>query len=243
MNMSDLPFLGLPLRATASGALWWPDADLLVVSDLHLSKSDRLARRRSLLLPPYETRETLARLAEVLQATGARRVICLGDSFDDDAGPQAMVAADAACLAQLQAGRDWIWISGNHDTQPPGLPGKAMAEMREGPLCFRHIAQAGATVGEVSGHYHPKHSLTTRAGRITRPAFLWDSLRLMLPAFGAYTGGLSSADPALRALFGDGAKATLTGPNPVCVPIAQTKARPKHSPAVPPVQRRGDSCG
>ena len=129
-----------PLQALPSGALYLPDYNLLTVSDLHFGKSERIARRGGTLLPPYETRETLARLDADLKATGARSVISLGDGFDDTAAADALDASARQGLARLMAGRDWTWISGNHDPGPVGPGGDHRAEMRIGALTFRHIA-------------------------------------------------------------------------------------------------------
>ena len=206
MNWHDFTFCSIRLRALPSGALFWPDEALLCVSDLHLGKSDRLARRGGALLPPYETRETLTRLDADLAATGALHVICLGDSFDDDMAAEALAEDETLWLLRMMAGRDWTWIAGNHDPAPMTLGGEHRAEIHLGPLTFRHIAEADAA-GEVSGHYHPKASL---AGK-TRPCFLIDAARIILPAFGTYTGGLRSHDAALTTLMAPTALAILTG--------------------------------
>lgn len=195
-----------PLIARPSGALFWPDRQLLCVSDLHLGKSGRMARRAGALLPPYETRETLLRLEAEIEATGARTVICLGDSFDDSAALDGLDADDRLWLTRLIAGRDWIWIAGNHDAGPLDIAGSHRAEVHLGALTFRHIAEPGVQA-EVSGHYHPKARL---AGKVWR-CFLADSTRLILPAFGTYTGGLWTHDPALIGLMQPGALAVLCG--------------------------------
>ena len=205
-----------PLRALPSGALHIPGEAALCVSDLHLGKSDRIARRGGGLLPPYEARETLARLEADIFATNARQVICLGDSFDDLAAQDSLGEAERLWLARLQAGRRWIWIEGNHDPGPVELGGSHLAEMRLGALVYRHIAQKGAE-GEVSGHYHPKHR-GSGAGP-ARAAFIYDQRRLILPAYGTYTGGLSTTDPAISALFKRPAIAVLTGSRAIPTPL------------------------
>lgn len=194
------------LIARPSGALFWPERSLLCVSDLHLGKSERMARRAGTLLPPYEARDTLTRLEAEVEATGARSVICLGDSFDDGASLDGMDEGDRLWLTRLIAGRDWIWIAGNHDAGPLEIAGSHRAEVRMGGLVFRHIAEPGAH-GEVSGHYHPKARLAGKAWR----CFLADSTRLILPAFGTYTGGLWCHNPALAGLMQTGALAILCG--------------------------------
>ncbi|MEL6296129.1 MAG: ligase-associated DNA damage response endonuclease PdeM [Pseudomonadota bacterium] len=218
MNCHAFNFCENVLHALGSGALWWPDKRLLCVSDLHLGKSERMVRRGGTALPPYETRDTLTRLSSDLDATGAQMVICLGDSFDDRAAAVAMPEDERLWIARLQAGRRWIWIEGNHDPGPVELGGEHMAEMVLSGLVFRHIAQPDAR-GEVSGHYHPKAVLPTRARPITRPAFLYDGARLIMPAYGTYTGGLRSHEATLSDLMMPGARAILTGQRPVEVPM------------------------
>ncbi|WP_187429982.1 hypothetical protein ROLI_026110 [Roseobacter fucihabitans] len=218
MNSFDFSFATTALKALGSGALWWPAQSLLCVSDLHLGKSERVARRSGQSLPPYETRETLSRLASDLDATQARTVICLGDSFDDLSAAAALPEAERLWIAQLQAGRRWIWIEGNHDPGPIEFGGTHLEHLTLDALTFRHIASAEAR-GEVSGHYHPKAHVQTRGRRISRPAFLCDDRRLILPAYGIYTGGLRSDSAVLQKLMGPKALAILTGPMPTCVPM------------------------
>ena len=220
MNFVPLSFAGAALHALGSGALYWPDQSLLCVSDLHLGKAERIARRGGSQLPPYETRDTLTRLSADLEATAARVVICLGDSFDDRAAAEALPEEERLWITRLQAGRRWIWIEGNHDPGPLEFGGAHMAELTIGALTFRHIARAGAA-GEVSGHYHPKATLHTRGRAVTRPAFLIDDQRLILPAYGTYTGGLRSRDPAFSDLMAPDARAVLTGQTPVAIPLAR----------------------
>lgn len=214
MNDHAFTLGGASLRALPSGALHWPDQALICVSDLHFGKSERLARRGGTLLPPYETRETLNRLDADLDRTGARRVVCLGDSFDDAAAAGALGETESCWMARMMAGRDWTWIAGNHDPAPLALGGSHRAALRLGPLVFRHVADPDAR-GEVSGHYHPKASL---AGQ-TRPAFLVDASRVILPAYGTFTGGLRCTDPALARLMGHGALAILTGRRSIAFPM------------------------
>lgn len=214
MNAYAFTFAGEILLALPSGALHWPAQGLLCVSDLHLGKSERMARRGGALLPPYETRETLQRLDSDLTATDARQVICLGDSFDDTQAEGSLTVDEVQGLARMMAGRGWTWIAGNHDPAPLGLAGAMCAEVAAGPLTFRHIARVGAA-GEVSGHYHPKAAI---AGR-SRPCFLIDAARVILPAYGCYTGGLRASDAKLAALMAPGALAVLTGTRALVVPM------------------------
>lgn len=210
----DVTFCGTRLSLLGARALWWPEESTLVVSDLHLGKSERIARRSGLSLPPYETRETLERLKTLIDRLTPQRVICLGDTFDDDIAAQNLSEADTATLTAMMGPRAWIWVEGNHDPAPPALGGTACAEFTLGPLTFRHIATTEAK-GEISGHYHPKASLRGQS----RPAFLMDANRLILPAFGTYTGGLRSTDPTVRSLFAPNAIAVLTGPRPLPCPL------------------------
>lgn len=202
------------LHALPSGALHWPARRLLAVSDLHLGKSARLARRAGTLLPPYETRATLERLDADIAATAPAVVVCLGDSFDDLAAADSLDEGDALWLTRLMAGREWIWVEGNHDPGPLSLGGSHRAEVGFGALTFRHIADPGGNL-EISGHYHPKARLAGQA----RPCFLADSQRLILPAYGAYTGGLWCDDPALAGLMQPGALAILTGARARAIPM------------------------
>ena len=218
MNTCDVNLAGIPLTAFGSGALFWPEQALLCVSDLHLGKAERIARRGGGHLPPYETRDTLARLASDLDRTGARTVVCLGDSFDDLAAARSLPDEARLWIARLQAGRNWIWIEGNHDPGPVEFGGTHLGELARGPLTFRHIALPGQK-GEISGHYHPKATLATRGRAITRPAFLIDADRIIMPAYGTYTGGLRSHDAALTTLMRADAQAVLTGPSPVTIPM------------------------
>jgi uncharacterized protein len=218
MSAYPFTFAGTDLVALPSGALFWPAQNLLCVSDLHLGKSERRARFGTASLPPYETRDTLARLQSDLRGTGARTVICLGDSFDDTIAAAALDDEEKLWIATLQSGRRWIWIEGNHDPGPVDLGGMHMAELAMPPLTFRHIARPGA-MGELSGHYHPKVQVRTRGRSLSRPAFLIDADRVILPAYGTYTGGLRSDAPALGALMQAGAIAVLTGGAAHAVPM------------------------
>ncbi|MFV2038194.1 MAG: ligase-associated DNA damage response endonuclease PdeM [Paracoccaceae bacterium] len=209
---------GAQLCAMPSGALWWPRARILCVSDLHLGKSDRFARRGGPLLPPYEVRETLMRLENDIHTTAPQTVVCLGDSFDDARAADSLDGDEKTWLTRLQAGRNWIWIQGNHDPGPIGLAGTHLAELLRAPLTFRHIPQPGA-VGEVSGHFHPKFRLRTRGRTVTRRCFIHDANRLLMPAYGTFTGGLHSDDAAIRQLFQPGAFAILTGDTLRVVPL------------------------
>lgn len=218
MNGHSFTLAGTQLWALGTGALWWPEHQLLCVSDLHLGKSERIARNNGGILPPYDTRDTLNRLAADLTLYNARTVICLGDSFDDIDAARAMPTEEKLWIARLQAGRRWVWIEGNHDPGPVDLGGTHLAELPRPPLTFRHIAQTGAS-GEISGHYHPKAQIQLKSRTIWRPAFLVDADRVIMPSYGTYTGGLRSNDDALKTLMRPEAMALLTGQNIHAVPM------------------------
>ncbi|WP_353533165.1 ligase-associated DNA damage response endonuclease PdeM [Cognatishimia sp. WU-CL00825] len=218
MNFLDFTLAGTQLTALGSGALWWRAKNLLCVSDLHLGKSERIARNGGSILPPYDTRDTLIRLENDIRQTAAETVICLGDSFDDLQVLDALPEAESNWINRMQAGLRWVWIEGNHDPGPIELPGAHLAELPLPPLAFRHIADPRQS-GEISGHYHPKVRVQTRLRGISRPAFLFDSDRVIMPAYGTYTGGLRSTDKALRALMRPEAMAIVTGQTPRVVAL------------------------
>lgn len=225
MDGYQFTLAGTQLTALPSGALYWEARNLLCVSDLHLGKALRRARMGEPPLPPYETRDTLTRLESDLRRTGAATVICLGDSFDDSVAASHLPDAEKLWIAKLQAGRRWVWIEGNHDPGPVDLGGAHMAELPVPPLTFRHIARAGQS-GEISGHYHPKARLALKGRSLSRPAFLIDSDRVILPAFGTYTGGLWSEDAVLTGLMRRDALAVLTGAMAHAVPMPRGAQRP-----------------
>jgi hypothetical protein len=191
-----------------------PDTRTLVVADLHLEKGSAFAAAGR-LLPPYDTAATLAALQRLARHYRPRTVVCLGDSFHDGDGPARLAARDRAVLRQLTGGHDWIWVAGNHDPElPDAVGGRRVPAWRDGALAFRHDAsdaasEAGAggaappglPSGEVSGHFHPRATVATRGRRVTARCFATDSRRLILPAFGAYTGGLNALDPAIADLL------------------------------------------
>ncbi len=201
MSNAKLDVNGVALIADLSGALIWDTMETVVVADLHFEKGSAYAKRGT-LLPPYDSRATLDALANVLRRYNPKRVICLGDSFHDDEGPVRLADVDRKILSDLALSRDWIWIAGNHDPSPPeGYSGRVLDEVTIGSLVFRHEAMPTHAAGEISGHFHPKARLTVRGRRITGRCFVTDGKRLVLPAFGAYAGGLDVLDPALSDLF------------------------------------------
>jgi DNA ligase-associated metallophosphoesterase len=192
---------GVSLVADFSGALYWPDEGLLAVADLHLEKGSSFAAR-GILLPPYDTATTLARLCELIARYAPRIVVALGDSFHDGGGPARMADDDRAAVTALQRGRDWVWIAGNHDPEPAGGIGGAFAKtLALGALTFRHEPAPEGAAGEVAGHLHPVARVATRGRVVSRRCFVTDRRRLVMPALGAYTGGLNVRDRAFAQLF------------------------------------------
>jgi DNA ligase-associated metallophosphoesterase len=193
---------GATLVADPAGALYWPDEKLLAVADLHLEKGSAFAAR-GVLLPPYDTTATLARLAKLIEYYSPTLVIALGDSFHDGGGPARMPEVSRSALAALQRGRDWLWLAGNHDPDPPqGVGGRVAAELAIGGLIFRHQPSLQDADGEIAGHLHPSARVAQRGRGVARRCFAADSKRMVMPAFGAYAGGLNIRDRAFVALFG-----------------------------------------
>jgi DNA ligase-associated metallophosphoesterase len=198
-HIATVTVAGVTLVADLSGAFFWEAERLLVVSDLHLEKGSSYAAR-GVLLPPYDTVATLSRLSAVIARHDPRTVIALGDSFHDRSAHARLSAPDREAIAALQARRDWIWISGNHDPAlPSNLGGVVANEVAIGPIVFRHEPSGAA--GEIAGHLHPKARVTTRGRSVERRCFASDGERAVMPAFGAYTGGLNIRDAAFTRIF------------------------------------------
>src|SRR6202008_3321617 len=196
---STVSIADVTLTADVSGALFWDEQSLLVVSDLHLEKGSSFAAR-GVLLPPYDSVATLSRLAAVIARHDPRMVIALGDSFHDRDAHERLSVADREALAAMQVRRDWIWISGDHDPElPPDLGGVVATEVAIGPIIFRH--EPTGAVGEIAGHLHPKARVVGRGRATERRCFACDDERLVMPACGAYTGGLSIRDAAFAKIF------------------------------------------
>jgi DNA ligase-associated metallophosphoesterase len=201
-------FAGHEMLLGGGRALYWPAERALLVADLHLEKASWFAQRGQ-MLPPYDSRDTLERLADAVRITGARRVITLGDNFHDDAGA---LRLDPYCTGMLEAltrALDWVWITGNHDEAlPRGFGGTIVPELEVGGITLRHEARAGETAPEMSGHYHPKLRVNVRNRHIARPCAVLarggagvdgGAERMILPAFGTLTGGMDAAAPEILA--------------------------------------------
>jgi DNA ligase-associated metallophosphoesterase len=216
MNPAPFHLAGERVMLDPSGVLYWPAARLLAVADLHLEKGSAAARRGA-LVPPWDSRLTLDRLVRQIGFWRPEIVVALGDSFHDRDGPARLPASEADRLRRIAADARLFWVLGNHDPVPPaGLPGEHGDCFAMGPLAFRHesrgrAVRTGRERAEICGHHHPKARIATRGGAVTRPCFIGDASRLILPAFGCYTGGLDVLDPAIAGLFPRGGRAFLLG--------------------------------
>ena len=207
MRASTVSIAGVTLVADLSGALFWEEQSLLIVSDLHLEKGSSFAAR-GVLLPPYDTVATLSRLAIVIARHDPGMVIALGDSFHDRDAHQRLSDIDRGVITALQAQRD------NHDPAlPSDLGGVVASEVAIGPIAFRH--QPTGAAGEIAGHLHPKARVATRGRSMERRCFACDHERAVMPAFGAYTGGLSIRDAAFAKIFQSRFMAHVLGDNRV----------------------------
>ena len=194
--MVPFSFAGEELALVQGRALYWARERALLVADLHLEKASFFARHGQ-MLPPYDSRETLERIALALRETGARRVFTLGDNFHDGDGAARLEPHARGMLAALTRATDWVWITGNHDGG--STEGTEMAELEVSGLLLRHEARRGETRPELSGHFHPKLRLAVRGRSIVRPCAVASERKLILPAFGALTGGMDAGDPAIIA--------------------------------------------
>jgi uncharacterized protein len=202
---------GVEAEATAEGALWLAARRTLVVSDLHLEKGSSFAAGGQ-LLPPYDTRATLQRLALLVARLAPETIVSLGDSFHDGRGAMRMNGDDLATLRALTDAADWIWIEGNHDPDAPTwLGGRALDVLEIAGLTLRHEPAAGAVNGEIAGHLHPCAKVSSRGRAVRARCFATDGERLVMPAFGAYAGGLNVRDEAFEAVFPAGCAALMLG--------------------------------
>jgi DNA ligase-associated metallophosphoesterase len=213
MTPAPIHLAGERLLLDPDGAVFWPARRLLAVADLHFEKATAAATRGS-LLPPWDTAATLDRLAAMARRWRPQTLVALGDSFHDVRGAGRMQPRDQARLRHIAAACDMIWVLGNHDPAPPeGLPGRATADLGVGALRFVHQGSVGPVLGELCGHHHPKAHIQAKGAVVTRSCFVCDGRRLMLPAIGAYTGGLDVRDPAIGGLFPRGGRVFLLGHN------------------------------
>ena len=206
----DIALGGQAAALDLTGAMYLPEHDALLVADLHFEKGSSFARR-GMMLPPYDTRETLTALSEAVFRFDPRTVVALGDSFHDVRGPERLDRADRDAISRLQAGREWIWVTGNHDHTLPGhIGGTVTAEIEVAGLTLRHepVVDGGA---ELAGHLHPVGKVAMRGRSVRRRCFVTDGTRCLLPAFGAYAGGLNVCDAVFKPLFPNAFTAHLIG--------------------------------
>jgi uncharacterized protein len=201
-HCASLALGGLELLPDLSGALYVPDYRSLLVADLHFEKGSSFLRR-GLFIPPFDTRSTLAVLEAAIARLRPERLIALGDSFHDCSAGDRIDAADLTRIRSLSDRLDVIWISGNHDRKlPDGLGGRTAAEVSLGPLILRHLPEPVLSgTFEIAGHFHPVASIVRRGRRLTSRSFVADRSRLIMPAFGAYTGGMDVRAPEISSLF------------------------------------------
>ena len=205
--MVPLSFAGHALVPLAEGALFWPERRALLVADLHLEKASWYAASGQ-MLPPYDSAATLDTLAASLSRTDAAEIWCLGDSFHDGGAAARMHASAIERLRALTAATQWTWVVGNHDPHPAtGCGGTVVAEAELDGIVLRHEADPGDPRPEISGHFHPKLSVTQRGRTISRRCYVASATKLILPAFGAFAGGLDARDPAILAAAGRPASA------------------------------------
>ena len=201
----------------ACGGLFWPARNALLVADLHFEKASFYGLRQQ-FLPPYDSDDTLNCLIDTIEATCAAHIWCLGDSFHDAGGPARLADGPRRALMQLTRGLDWVWITGNHDHEAArSLGGRVMAACTVGGIHLRHEAVAEDPAPEISGHFHPKLKVHVRGRSVSRRCFAVTPAKIVLPAFGALTGGLDVCDPVFARALG--------GPLTALVPTADRLLR------------------
>jgi DNA ligase-associated metallophosphoesterase len=212
MTAAPIHFRGERLMLDPAGAAFWPAKRILIVADLHFEKSASLAIRGA-MGSSHDTKATLERLNHLVRLYRPAKVVILGDNFPDKDAARHLAKDDRGKIEAMAREASFIWVAGNFETSPTGLPGISVPSYREGPFTFRHHAAAmlGPRELEISGHFHPKASIDARAKRVSRPCFVTDANRLMLPAFGAHAGGLDVRDPSIARLFPRGLRVFLLG--------------------------------
>ena len=210
--MVPLSFAGRNFLALSEGALFWPERRALLVADLHFEKASWFAAGGQ-MLPPYDSLATLARIEALAGRTGAVELWCLGDSFHDAEGCERLADDTRGLLRRLTTDTRWTWIAGNHDIGARRLAdhcgGRVLGEAEVDGLLLRHEANPGETRPELSGHYHPKLRLTLKGRHVARRCFVATATKLILPAFGALTGGMDAGDPVIRKALGNRAAQAL----------------------------------
>jgi DNA ligase-associated metallophosphoesterase len=205
--MVPLSFAGQSFQASPEGALYWPAQQALLVADLHLEKASWFARIGQ-MLPPYDSIATLSALERDVERSGARRIFCLGDSFHDKYGCDRLPARAREMLTAMTSALDWVWIIGNHDAGfTDHCGGRIVEELRIDGLVLRHEAVKGDPSPELSGHYHPKYRIAKRGRLVSRRCYVASRTKLILPAYGALTGGLDAGHPEIVRKVGSDASA------------------------------------
>jgi uncharacterized protein len=213
--MPGFSFGGHQFEIVGRTALYWPLRSALIVADLHLEKASWFAARGQ-MLPPHDSLATLTRLEGLIKQTGARAVWCLGDNFHDTAGADRLAGQARELLARMTSDHDWRWITGNHDAAlPDRVGGVVQDEAALDGLILRHEADPKEVLPELSGHFHPKYRANGPRGGVTRPCFVVSMTKLILPSFGALTGGLYADHDAIRAAIGPVADALIGSGNRV----------------------------
>ena len=199
---TELDLLGTQFTVLPEGGLWHDGERALIVADLHFEKGSAYAARGRGLFPPYDTAATLALLGRLIARLQPKTVMALGDSFHDSRAGERIHQSDVDTLCGLQTGRDWGWIAGNHDPKPPScVTGDWLPELKLGSIVLRHEPTPGDVPGEIAGHLHPVAKIRVRGSGVRRRCVATDGKRAILPAFGAYAGGLNVRDRAFSALF------------------------------------------
>ena len=212
------------LTPLPEGALWWAAERTLIVSDLHFEKGSSFAAAGQ-LIPPYDTSATLATLEALFEAFRPARLISLGDSFHDGDAEWRMVESDIARIKKLTSATDWVWVEGNHDPDPPqSLGGRAAKVLRINDLVFRH--EPTGEIGEVAGHLHPCAKVLSRVRSLRRSCFVTDGQRLIMPALGAFTGGLNVLDDAYSPCFPDGGMMVFAMTRDAVIPVSNKRLIP-----------------
>lgn len=224
VSQTHLHVRGQMLTPLAEGGLWWEDERTLVVSDLHLEKGSSFAARGQ-MLPPYDTSATLAIVEALVRTYHPERVISLGDSFHDRRAETRLDELDADRIRRLTQATDWIWVEGNHDPDPPAhLGGRAAKTLRIQDINFRH--EPSGESGEIAGHLHPCAKVLSRVRALRRRCFVTDGERLILPALGAFTGGLNVLDEAYAPCFPDGGMMVFAMSREAVIPISNKRLLP-----------------
>ena len=199
---AELEFRGELFVIDPRGCLYWPSERMLIVSDLHLEKGSSFASMHRVFLPPYDTDATISLLGQCIADWEPKRVLSLGDAFHDEDANSRMSQTACQGISALMSGREWIWLSGNHDPKPPeNLGGSTCTSMHIGCINFIHEPIADFALGEISGHLHPNAKIRQRGKSVRRRCLVGDHRRLIMPAFGAFTGGLNLCHEAFDGLF------------------------------------------